>query len=86
MREVEMTTQHLINDGFDIGTGRDPYKNFIYTSFQELATYVSHNRVAQMAKKYGDKLSKMCMIAGDESHHHAYSEFVNRIFKLILAK
>jgi acyl-[acyl-carrier-protein] desaturase len=28
----------------------------------------------------------MCMIAGDESHHHAYSEFVNRIFKLILAK
>jgi acyl-[acyl-carrier-protein] desaturase len=40
-----------------------------------------------MAKKYGDnKLSKMCkMIAGDEMrHHHAYSEFVNRIFKLIL--
>ncbi|MFV8368722.1 acyl-ACP desaturase [Flavobacterium sp. LB2R40] len=85
MREVEMTTQHLINDGFDIGTGRDPYKNFVYTSFQELATYVSHNRVAQMAKKYGDnKLSKMCkMIAGDEMrHHHAYSEFVTRIFQL----
>jgi len=85
MREVEMTTQHLINDGFDIGTGRDPYKNFVYTSFQELATYVSHNRVAQMAKKYGDnKLSKMCkMIAGDEMrHHHAYSEFVTRIFQI----
>ncbi|MEC5165256.1 acyl-[acyl-carrier-protein] desaturase [Flavobacterium sp. PL11] len=85
MREVEMTTQHLINDGFDIGTGRDPYKNFVYTSFQELATYVSHNRVAQMAKKYGDnKLAKMCkMIAGDEMrHHHAYSEFVTRIFQV----
>lgn len=85
MREIEMTTQHLINDGFDIGTGRDPYKNFVYTSFQELATYISHNRVAQMAKKYGDnKLSKMCkMIAGDEMrHHHAYSEFVNRIFQV----
>jgi acyl-[acyl-carrier-protein] desaturase len=85
MREVEMTTQHLINDGVDIGTGRDPYKNFVYTSFQELATYISHNRVAQMAKKYGDnKLSKMCkLIAGDEMRHHlAYSEFVNRIFEV----
>ncbi len=85
MREVEMTTQHLIADGFDIGTGRDPYKNFVYTSFQELATYISHNRVAQLAKSYGDnKLSKICkMIAGDEMrHHHAYSEFVNQIFKV----
>lgn len=85
MREIEMTTQHLIADGFDIGTGTDPYKNFVYTSFQELATYVSHNRVAQMAKKYGDnKLAKMCrLIAGDEMrHHHAYSEFVNQIFKV----
>ena len=85
MREVEMTTHHLINDGFDIGTDRDPYKNFVYTSFQELATYVSHNRVSQLAKKYGDnKLSKMCrLIAGDEMRHHlAYSEFVDRIFKV----
>ncbi|MES2544477.1 MAG: acyl-ACP desaturase [Bacteroidota bacterium] len=85
MREIEMTTQHLISDGFDIGTGRDPYKNFVYTSFQELATYISHNRVAQLAKSYGDnKLSKICkMIAGDEMrHHHAYSEFVTQILKV----
>ena len=85
MREIEMTTQHLIADGFDIGTGRDPYKNFVYTSFQELATYISHNRVSQLAKDYGDKkLSKICkMIAGDEMrHHHAYSEFVTQIFKV----
>lgn len=85
MKEIEQTTQHLINDGFDIGTGRDPYKNFVYTSFQELATFVSHNRVAQIAKKYGEKkLFKMCnLIAGDEMRHHlAYSEFVNQIFKV----
>jgi len=85
MREVEITTQHLIADGFDIGTGRDPYKNFVYTSFQELATYVSHNRVSQIAKDFGDKkLAKACrLIAGDEMrHHHAYSEFVNQIFKV----
>lgn len=85
MREVEITTQHLINDGFDPGTDRDPYKNFVFTSFQELATYVSHNRVAKLAKQYGDhKLSKICrLIAGDEMrHHHAYSEFVDRIFQV----
>ncbi|WP_298532476.1 acyl-ACP desaturase [uncultured Algibacter sp.] len=85
MKEIEITTQHLIADGFDIGTDRDPYKNFVYTSFQELATYVSHNRVAKIAKDVGNKrLSKMCkIIAGDEMrHHHAYSEFVERIFQV----
>lgn len=85
MREIEKTTQYLIADGFDIGTDRDPYKNFVYTSFQELATYVSHNRVAKIAREKGNKqLAKMCkIIAGDEMrHHHAYSEFVERIFKV----
>ncbi|WP_372474308.1 acyl-ACP desaturase [Capnocytophaga sp. ARDL2] len=85
MREVEITTHHLLNDGFDPGTDQDPYKNFVFTSFQELATYVSHNRVSQLAKKYGDhKLSKICrIIAGDEMrHHHAYSDFVERIFQV----
>lgn len=83
MKEIEKTTHHLITDGFDIGTDRDPYKNFVYTSFQELATYISHNRVAKLAKDKGNKrLSKMCkIISGDEMrHHHAYSEFVERIF------
>lgn len=85
MREIEKTTQYLIADGFDIGTDRDPYKNFVYTSFQELATYISHNRVAKIAKQNSNKqLAKMCqIISGDEMrHHHAYSEFVERIFKV----
>ncbi len=85
MKEVERTTHHLINDGFDIGTDTDPYKNFVYTSFQELATYISHNRVAKLAKKYGNqRLAKMCkIISGDEMRHHqAYSEFVKRIFEV----
>ena len=84
MKEVEITTQHLIADGFDIGTGRDPYKNFVYTSFQELATYISHNNVAKIARKKGHKLlAKMSkIIAGDEMRHHlAYTEFVRQIFK-----
>ncbi|MDG1509905.1 MAG: acyl-ACP desaturase [Flavobacteriaceae bacterium] len=85
MREVEITTQHLISDGFDLGTASDPYKNFIYTSFQELATYISHNNVARIAKKKGHKaLAKMSkIIAGDEMRHHiAYTEFVKQIFAI----
>lgn len=85
MKEVEVTTQYLISDGMDIGTDRDPYKNFVYTTFQEMATYISHSRVAQLARSFGNnKLAKMCkMISGDEMRHHlAYSEFVRRIFEV----
>jgi acyl-[acyl-carrier-protein] desaturase len=85
MREVEISTHYLIADGFDIGTSHDPYKNFVYTSFQELATFISHNRVSELAKSHGVKsLAKMCkIIAGDEMRHHvAYAEFVKRIFEV----
>jgi acyl-[acyl-carrier-protein] desaturase len=85
MREMEISTQHLISDGFDIQTGRDPYKNFVYTSFQELATNISHRRVASLAKKGGNaRLAKICgVIAADEARHAtAYSHFIKRIFEL----
>lgn len=85
MRAMEVSTQYLIADGFDIGTGHDPYRNFIYTSFQELATNVSHRRVASQAKKDGDTLlSKMCgVIASDEMRHaKAYMYFIKKIFEV----
>ena len=85
MKEVEISTQHLIRDGFDIQTGNDPYRNFIYTSFQELATNVSHRKVAILAKEQGDrKLARMCgLIAADEARHAtAYKNFSARIFEL----
>jgi acyl-[acyl-carrier-protein] desaturase len=85
MREMEISTQYLINDGFDIGTGYDPYKNFVYTSFQELATNISHRRVASLSKQSGNaRLAKICgIIASDEARHaNAYIDFINRIFEL----
>jgi acyl-[acyl-carrier-protein] desaturase len=85
MREMEISTQHLLADGFDVGTARDPYRSFIYTSFQELATNVSHRRVAQIAKQEGDDtLAKICgNVAADEARHaSAYKSFVERIFKI----
>lgn len=83
MREVEISTQHLISDGFDIQTGIDPFRNFVYTSFQEDATKISHSRVARLAKDSGNKLlAKICgLIAADEARHAtAYKEFVRQIF------
>lgn len=85
MRQMEVSTQYLIADGFDIGTGHDPYRNFIYTSFQEMATNVSHRRVASLAKKDGDNLlSKMCgVVASDEARHaKAYKDFIKQIFNV----
>lgn len=85
MREMEVSTQHLLNDGFDIQTGRDPYRNFIYTSFQELATNLSHRRVASQVKQTGNKhLSRICgVIAADERRHaQAYMQFVRSIFEI----
>ncbi|MCC7297614.1 MAG: acyl-ACP desaturase [Bacteroidia bacterium] len=85
MREFEISTQHLINDGFDIQTGDDPYRNFVYTSFQERATNISHRRVASKVKATGNTLlAKLCgSIAADEARHaNAYIDFAKRIFSM----
>jgi acyl-[acyl-carrier-protein] desaturase len=85
MRQMEISTQHLIADGMDNGAARDPYKNFVYTSFQELATNISHRRTATLAKKHGsNQLSQICgVIAADEARHaKAYKSFVAKIFEI----
>ncbi|MBK9255393.1 MAG: acyl-ACP desaturase [Saprospiraceae bacterium] len=84
MYEFEKSTQFLIADGFNIETGQDPYRNFIYTSFQELATNISHRRVATLAKQQGDSLlSKINgVIAADEMRHaKAYMSFIKKIIE-----
>jgi len=85
MPKFEASVQYLINDGFDIQTGNDPYRSFVYTSFQETATNISHRRVASLAKQSGNTvLSKLCgLVASDEARHaKAYKTFVNRIFEI----
>ena len=85
MRAMEISTQHLLADGVDLGISKDPYRNFIYTSFQELATNLSHRRVAQFAKKAGDDvLAKICgNVASDEARHaNAYKSFVTKIMEV----
>ena len=85
MREVEVTVNNLISDGGDTQTENDPYRTFIYTSFQEIATRISHLNVGKIAEQVGAKrlfeLSKR--IAGDENRHaRAYMLFISKILEL----
>lgn len=53
--------QALIGTGFDPMMATDPYKCFVYTSFQERATKISHGNTATLAKQHGaPQLAKMC--------------------------
>lgn len=84
MRAFEVTTQHLIRNGFDPKTENDAYKGLIYTSFQERATKISHGNIAQLANQNGDAtLGKICaLVTGDEARHEeAYKRFVGKIIE-----
>jgi len=84
MRNIEETIQHLITDGFNPQAQKDPYRGFVYTSFQERATKISHGNVGNLAKEYGDSnLLKICSkISGDEARHEkAYQRFCTEILE-----
>jgi len=84
MRSIEVTIQHLITTGFDPGAEKDAYRGFVYTSFQERATKISHGNVGKLARQCGDiNLNKICSkIAGDEARHErAYQRFCTEILK-----
>lgn len=84
MREIEVTVQHLIHDGGDVKADNDPYRTFVYTSFQEIATQISHLNVGKLARKTGaDMLHNICSrVSGDEHRHaRAYKLFVEKIFE-----
>lgn len=85
MRQVEITIHNLLSHGFDPQTDGDPYQSFIYTSFQERATKISHVNTGKLADKSGDNiLSRICKtIAGDEARHEkAYKTFMAKIFEI----
>jgi acyl-[acyl-carrier-protein] desaturase len=85
MRQVEITIHNLLANGFDPRTEGDPYQAFIYTSFQERATKISHVNTGKLADKNGDSvLSRICKtIAGDEARHEkAYKTFMAKIFEV----
>ncbi len=85
MRQVEITIHNLLQNGFDPQTNGDPYQAFIYTSFQERATRISHVNTGKLADRGGDTvLARICKtIAGDEARHEkAYKTFMSKIFEV----
>ncbi|KAL6988676.1 Stearoyl-[acyl-carrier-protein] 9-desaturase 7, chloroplastic [Sarracenia purpurea var. burkii] len=85
MKPIEKTIQYLIGSGMDPRTENSPYLGFIYTSFQERATFISHGNTARHAKEYGDlKLAQICgIIAADEKRHEtAYTKIVEKLFEI----
>ncbi|OVA01997.1 Fatty acid desaturase [Macleaya cordata] len=85
MLMIERTVQYLIAAGMDPGTENNPYLGYVYTSFQERATFISHGNTARMAKEGGDPvLARICgTIAADEKRHeNAYSKIVEKLLEL----
>ncbi|XP_076919260.1 stearoyl-[acyl-carrier-protein] 9-desaturase 6, chloroplastic-like [Bidens hawaiensis] len=85
MLMIERTIQNLIASGMDTGTENNPYMGFVYTSFQERATFVSHGNTARLAKENGDPmLARICsIIASDEKRHeNAYVKIVEKLLEV----
>ncbi|CAL5391768.1 unnamed protein product [Camellia sinensis] len=85
MKQIEKTLHYLIGSGMDLKTENNPYLGFIYTSFQERATFISHGNTARLAKHYGDNnLAQICgTIASDEKRHEtAYTKTIGKLFEI----
>ncbi len=81
-RSIEVTTQNLIRNGFNSRSENDPYRAFVYVSFQERATKISHANTGKLAEKCGDPtLARICsVISKDEARHEeAYKRFFYKI-------
>ncbi|XP_042519766.1 stearoyl-[acyl-carrier-protein] 9-desaturase 6, chloroplastic-like [Macadamia integrifolia] len=85
MLSIERTIQYLIGAGMVPGLENNPYLGFVYTSFQERATFVSHGNTARLAKDRGDTvLARICgTIAADEKRHeNAYIKIVEKLLEV----
>ncbi|KAL0306886.1 UNVERIFIED_CONTAM: Stearoyl-[acyl-carrier-protein] 9-desaturase 6, chloroplastic [Sesamum radiatum] len=85
MSMIEKTIHNLIGAGMDLGWNNNPYLMYVYASFQERATFVSHGNTARLAKEGGDPiLASICgTIAADEKRHeHAYVRIVEKLLEV----
>ncbi|GLJ45148.1 hypothetical protein SUGI_0950580 [Cryptomeria japonica] len=86
MRQIENTIQYLIGSGMNPRKENSPFLCFLYTSFQERATFMSHGNTARFAKDNGNlKLAQICgTIAADEKRQEtAYTKIVEKLFEIV---
>uniref|UniRef100_A0A3Q7GQ36 Stearoyl-[acyl-carrier-protein] 9-desaturase n=1 Tax=Solanum lycopersicum TaxID=4081 RepID=A0A3Q7GQ36_SOLLC len=58
---------------------------FVYTSFQERATFITHGNMARLAKKSGGPvLARICgTVAADEKRHeNAYTRIIEKLLEV----
>ncbi|KAM3398126.1 hypothetical protein P3S68_001640 [Capsicum galapagoense] len=82
---IEKTMQYTLRAGLDNKTENNPYLGFVYTSFQERATFMTHGNMARLAKEGGDPvLARICgTIAADEKRHeNAYTRIVEKLLEV----
>ncbi|XP_055830520.1 stearoyl-[acyl-carrier-protein] 9-desaturase 6, chloroplastic-like [Solanum dulcamara] len=85
MLMIEKTLQYSIGAGIDIGSENNPYMGFVYTSFQERATFLTHGNMARLAIEGGDPmLARICgTIAADEKRHeNAYTKIIEKLLEV----
>ncbi|KAK4718653.1 hypothetical protein R3W88_016991 [Solanum pinnatisectum] len=85
MLMVDKTLQYSIGAGIDIGLENNPYMGFVYTSFQERATFLTHGNMAKLAIEGGDPvLARICgTIAADEKRHeNAYTRIIEKLLEV----
>ncbi|GFR44285.1 hypothetical protein Agub_g5492 [Astrephomene gubernaculifera] len=84
MHSIETTIQRLISSGLDPRLENNPYLCFVYTSFQERATRITHGNTARLALYHGDAaLGRLCgAISADEARHElAYQAIIAEVLR-----
>ncbi|XP_015168550.1 stearoyl-[acyl-carrier-protein] 9-desaturase 6, chloroplastic-like [Solanum tuberosum] len=85
MLMVKKTLHYSIGAGIDIGAENNPYMGFVYTSFQERATFLTHGNMARLATEGEDPvLARICgTIAADEKRHeNAYTRIIEKLLEV----
>ncbi|KAK7282641.1 hypothetical protein RIF29_11581 [Crotalaria pallida] len=82
MQMIEKTIHYLIAAGMDVKTEKNSYMGMVYTSFQERATFMTHGKMARLAKESGDPVLARILGADEKRHETAYVRIVEKLLEV----